>query len=183
MKRLALAVLAATGFSWTPAVAAISPTGVADTDTAAIQQAIDDAPNGTVALASGKFALNKAITISNGASLVGVGGAPEDVVLSLATQTKDDGDWNVLDINGSANTVVSNLTVTTGAARTDNGFGPKSGIAMNSGLVVDCVVRDCRTRNNAYAGGGVNMTGGTLRRCLVAGCNALDSGGGGMGGE
>ena len=72
-------MLAVAGFAWTPAFAAISSTGVDDTDTAAIQQAIDAAPNGTVTLASGKFALNKAITISNGASLVGGGTVPGDV--------------------------------------------------------------------------------------------------------
>ena len=76
MNRLAFAMLATAGFASTPAFAAISPTCVADTDTAAIQQAIDAARNGTVTLASGKFALNKAITISNGASLVGGGAVP-----------------------------------------------------------------------------------------------------------
>ena len=183
MNRIAFAMLATAGFACTPAFAVVTPTGDAGVDTAAIQQEIDAAPDGTVELASGTFALNKAITISNGASLVGVGSAPGDVVLSLVTQVADDGDWNVLKIEGSGETVVSNLTVTTGGARWDNGFGPKSGIEMDSGLVVDCVIRDCTTRNNKYAGAGVYMTGGTLRRCLVAGCNSLDSGGGGMSGE
>ena len=184
MNRLVFAMLAVAGFICTTALAnPISPTGDADIDTAAIQNAINAAPSGTVTLGSGTFALNKAIAISNGASLVGGGNAPSDVVLSLVTQTAEDGDWNVLVISNSASTVVSNLTVTTSAANVTNGFGPKSGINMNSGLVVDCVIRDCKTHNNAYPGGGINMAGGTVRRCLVVGCDAFDTGGGGQPGE
>ena len=161
----------------------ISPTGDATNVTEQIQAAINNAPNGTVTLAAGTYRIIRAITISNGASLVGGGSTPKEVVLSLATRTAADGDWNVISIESSANTIVSNLTVTTREAKWDNGFGPKGAISMNSGLVVDCVVRDCTTHNNLYSGGGVNMTGGTMRRCLVAYCNANDSGGGGASGE
>ena len=166
MNRLAFAMLATAGFAWTPAFAAISPTGVADTDTAAIQQAIDDAPNGTVTLDSGKFALNKAITISNGASLVGGGTAPGDVILELV----DNATTNVIRIASSGSTIVSNLTVTAG-------YDALSGIVMNSGLVIDCVIRDIKTKNGKSHGGGVNMSGGTVRGCTITKCEAYNSGG------
>ena len=179
-----IAAIAVACFAGSSAVAVtISPTGDATNVTEQIQAAINNAPNGTVTLAAGTYRIIRAITISNGASLVGGGSTPKDVVLSLATRTAADGDWNVISIESSANTIVSNLTVTTREAKWDNGFGPKGAISMNSGLVVDCVVRDCTTHNNAYSGGGVNMTGGTMRRCLVAYCNANDSGGGGASGE
>lgn len=177
-----LAALATAGFAWaSTSAAAVIATGDADADTANIQNAVN--AGGTVTLASGTFALKRSIVISNGVSLVGGGSKSEDVVLSLVTQTQNDGDWHVLQIAGSPDTVVSNLTVTAVSARTDNAFGPKGGVSMDSGLVVDCVIRDCVTRNNHYAGAGVNMTGGILRRCLVTGCNALDSGGAGQPGE
>ena len=166
MNRLAFAMLATAGFAWTPAFAAISPTGVADTDTAAIQQAIDAAPNGTVTLASGKFALNKAITISNGASLVGGGAVPGDVILELV----DNATTNVIRIASSGSTIVSNLTVTAG-------YDALSGIVMNSGLVIDCVIRDIKTKNGKSHGGGVNMSGGTVRGCTITKCEAYNSGG------
>ena len=166
MNRLAFAMLATAGFAWTPAFAAISPTGVADTDTAAIQQAIDDAPNGTVTLASGKFALNKAIMISNGASLVGGGAVPGDVILELV----DNATTNVIRIASSGSTIVSNLTVTAG-------YDALSGIVMNSGLVIDCVIRDIKTKNGKSHGGGVNMSGGTVRGCTITKCEAYNSGG------
>lgn len=159
-------MLAVAGFAWTPAFAAISSTGVADTDTAAIQQAIDAAPNGTVTLASGKFALNKAITISNGASLVGGGTVPGDVVLELV----DNATTNVIIIASSGSTIVSNLTVTAG-------YDALSGIVMNSGLVVDCVIRDIKTKNGKSHGGGVNMSGGTVRGCTITKCEAYNSSG------
>ena len=159
-------MLAVAGFAWTPAFAAISPTGVADTDTAAIQQAIDAAPNGTVTLASGKFALNKAITISNGASLVGGGAVPGDVILELV----DNATTNVIRIASSGSTIVSNLTVTAG-------YDALSGIVMNSGLVIDCVIRDIKTKNGKSHGGGVNMSGGTVRGCTITKCEAYNSGG------
>ena len=186
MNRLAFAMLATAGFAWMPTFAnPIHPTGDATNVTEQIQSAIDAATNGVVTLAADTYNIIRAITISNGASLVGGGSTPDDVVLSLVTKTVADGDWNVIDITGSASTVISNLTVTTGAAvqGSNPGFGPKSGIDMDSGLVVDCVIRDCKTRNNSYDGGGVNMSGGTMRRCLVADCNALDSGGAGKRGE
>ena len=166
MNRLAFAMLVTAGFAWTPAFAAISSTGVADTDTAAIQQAIDAAPNGTVTLASGKFALNKAITISDGASLVGGGTVPGDVVLELV----DNATTNVIIIASSGSTIVSNLTVTAG-------YDALSGIVMNSGLVVDCVIRDIKTKNGKSHGGGVNMSGGTVRGCTITKCEAYNSSG------
>ncbi len=166
MNRLAFAMLATAGFAWTPAFAAISPTGVADTDTAAIQQAIDAAPNGTVTLASGKFALNKAITISNGASLVGGGNIPGDVVLELVSGSQA----NAIKIENSGSTIVSNLTVT---AKSD----PYSGIDMNSGLLVDCLITGIKTQNGKSHGGGINMSGGTVRGCKITKCEAYNSGG------
>ena len=166
MNRLAFAMLATAGFAWTPAFAAISPTGDADTDTAAIQQAVNAAPNGTVTLASGKFVLNKTITISNGASLVGGGTAPGDVILELV----DNATTNVIRIASSGSTIVSNLTVTAG-------YDALSGIVMNSGLVVDCVIRDIKTKNGKSHGGGVNMSGGTVRGCTITKCEAYNSGG------
>ena len=173
MNRLAFVILAATVFAWVPVFAdSIHPTGVAETDTASIQRAVDDAPGGTVTLASGTFALNAAIRITNGTTLVGAGSKPADVVLSLVDGSKT----NAIVIVGSSDTVVSNLTVTAGS-------DPLSGVVMDSGLLVDCVVRDIVTKNNSASGAGVNMTGGTVRRCLITGCDARDSGGAGMSGE
>ena len=84
MKKTAFAAIAFTALATATATAdPVSPTGVAETDTAAIQSAVDAAPGGTVTLASGTFALNAAIRITNGTTLVGAGSKPADVVLSL----------------------------------------------------------------------------------------------------
>ena len=121
MKQSAFSGLAAFGvacFAGSSAVAVtISPTGDATNVTEQIQAEINNAPNGTVTLAAGTYRIIRAITISNGASLVGGGSTPKDVVLSLATRTAADGDWNVISIESSANTIVSNLTVTTREAK------------------------------------------------------------------
>ena len=173
MKKTAFSAIAFTALAAATATAdPVSPTGVAETDTAAIQSAVDAAPGGTVTLASGTFALNAAIRITNGTTLVGAGSKPADVVLSLVDGSKT----NAIVIVGSSDTVVSNLTVTAGS-------DPLSGVVMDSGLLVDCVVRDIVTKNNSASGAGVNMTGGTVRRCLITGCDARDSGGAGMSGE
>ena len=165
MKKTAFSAIAFTALAAGTATAdPVSPTGVAETDTAAIQSAVDAAPGGTVTLASGTFALNAAIRITNGTTLVGAGSKPADVVLSLVDSSKT----NAIVIVGSSDTVVSNLTVTAGS-------DPLSGVVMDSGLLVDCVVRDIVTKNNSASGAGVNMTGGTVRRCLITGCDARDS--------
>ncbi len=167
MNRLAFAILAATGFSCMTALAdPISPTGTAETDTTNIQTAINAAPGGTVTLASGTFALNKAITISNGASLIGAGGAPGDVVLELVSGSQA----NAIKIENSGSTIVSNLTVT---ARSD----PHSGINMNSGLLVDCLITGIKTKNGQSHGGGIKMSGGTVRGCTITRCEAYNTGG------
>ena len=167
MNRLAFAILAATGFSCMTALAdPISPTGTAETDTTNIQTAINAAPGGTVTLASGTFALNKAITISNGASLIGAGGAPGDVVLELVSGSQA----NAIKIENSGSTIVSNLTVT---ARSD----PHSGINMNSGLLVDCLITGIKTKNGQSHGGVIKRSGGTVRGCTITRCEAYNTGG------
>ena len=179
MNRLAFAILATTGFSCMTALAdPISPTGDAETDTTNIQTAINDAPGGTVTLASGSYKIIRAITISNGASLVGGGAARGDVILALATQTADQGNQNVIKIVDSSGTVVSNLTVTAKDVTSDrNTCGPNSGISMDSGLVVDCLFTDIKTKNGGIHGGGVNISGGTVRGCTFTRCEAYNTSG------
>ena len=184
MRNTVFVVLAAAGISCSTAFAAISPTGDATNVTEQIQAAIDAAPNGTVTLAAGTYSIIRAITISNGASLVGGGTAPGDVVLSLATRTKEDGNQNVVRIENSPHTVVSNLTVTAKDAVNGNTeFGPNSGIAMDSGLVVDCLITDIKTKNGSMYGGGVNISGGTVRGCTITKCEAVNSSNGVAPGE
>ena len=167
MNRLAFAMLATAGFAWTPAFAnPIHPTGDATNVTEQIQAAINNAPNGIVTLADGTYNIISAITISNGASLVGGGTVPGDVVLELV----DNATTNVIIIASSGSTIVSNLTVTAG-------YDALSGIVMNSGLVVDCVIRDIKTKNGKSHGGGVNMSGGTVRGCTITKCEAYNSSG------
>ena len=158
---------------------AVVPTGIPDQDHDNIQAAIDAAPGGTVVLSPGTFVLKQELELSNGTSLVGGGSEPGDVVLSLETWELADGDHSAIVIAGSPNTVVSNLTLTAVKANVgDNRFGPQSAIQMDSGLVVDCLIREWKTRNNSYHGAGVNMTGGTVRRCTITKCDAQDSSGG-----
>ena len=170
MKQSAFSGLAAFGVAClvgSSAVAAtISPTGDATNVTEQIQAAINNAPNGTVTLATGNYSIIRAITISNGASLVGGGSAPGSVVLSLTSGSMA----NAIKIDNSESTTVSNLTVT---AKSD----PYSGIDMNSGLVVDCVIRDIKTKNGLCHGGGIKMSGGTVRGCTITKCEAYNSGG------
>ena len=170
MKQSAFSGLAAFGVAClvgSSAVAVtISPTGDATNVTEQIQAAINNAPNGTVTLATGNYSIIRAITISNGASLVGGGSAPGSVVLSLTSGSMA----NAIKIDNSESTTVSNLTVT---AKSD----PYSGIDMNSGLVVDCVIRDIKTKNGLCHGGGIRMSGGTVRGCTITKCEAYNSGG------
>ena len=170
MKQSAFSGLAAFGVAClvgSSAVAdTISPTGDATNVTEQIQAAINNAPNGTVTLATGNYSIIRAITISNGASLVGGGSAPGSVVLSLTSGSMA----NAIKIDNSESTTVSNLTVT---AKSD----PYSGIDMNSGLVVDCVIRDIKTKNGLCHGGGIKMSGGTVRGCTITKCEAYNSGG------
>ena len=169
MKVPVLIVFAVAGFAWTTAFAATvspDPTGNATNDTANIQAAINAAQNGTVTLSPGTYGIISAITISNGASLIGGGSAPGDVVLELVSGSLA----NAIKIENSELTTVSNLTVT---AKSD----PYSGISMNSGLVVDCVIRDIKTKNGGAHGGGVQMSGGTVRGCTITRCEAYNSGG------
>ena len=167
MNRLAFAMLATAGFAWMPAFAnPIHPIGDATNVTEQIQSAIDNAPNGVVTLAADTYSIIRAITISNGASLVGGGNAPGDVVLELV----ENATTNVIRIASSGSTIVSNLTVTAG-------YDALSGIVMNSGLVVDCVIRDIKTKNGKSHGGGVNMSGGTVRGCTITKCEAYNSSG------
>lgn len=157
----------------------VSASGIAETDTAAIQAAVDASPNGTVTLNPGTFKLLRAISVANGASLIGSGSNRGSVVLSLATQTKEDGNQSVLNISSSANTVVSNMTLTAKDAKNGNTeFGPRSIVVMNSGLLVDCVVSDVKTKNGGYYGGGINLTGtAVVRGCTVTKCEAYNTGG------
>ena len=168
---LGMAACAVAGLAVLPASAVLNPSGNAETDTAAIQAAINAAPNGTVTLGTGSFLLNRALQISNGASLIGVGSDREGVLLAQTEKTN-----NVIVISASPNTVVSNLTMTAVA-------DAASGVNMDSGLLVDCAITNIVTKNNSYYGGGVSMSGGTVRACLIKGCNALDSGGAGTPGE
>ncbi len=167
MKVPVFIVFAVAGFAWTTAFAATvypDSTGNATNDTANIQAAIN--AGGTVTLSPGTYGIISAITISNGASLIGGGSAPGDVVLELVSGSLA----NAIKIENSELTTVSNLTVT---AKSD----PYSGISMNSGLVVDCVIRDIKTKNGGAHGGGVKMSGGTVRGCTITRCEAYNSGG------
>lgn len=179
MKNLASAALAAVGFAWTTAFAAISPTGDATNVTEQIQAAIDAAPNGTVTLAPGTYPINKTIVISNGASLIGGGSDRSAVVLSLETTATDLDMQSVLNISGSSDTVVSNLTVTgKNAVNGNTAYGPDVAIKMNSGLLVDCTIEDNKTKNGYRQGGGIKMTGnGTVRNCTIARCQAYNTSG------
>ena len=177
MNKPVLIVLAIAGFAWTTAFAVtISPTGNATNDTEQIQNAVNS--GGTVTLNAGTYGIIRAITISNGASIVGGGSAPGDVILSLATQTVADGNQNIIKIENSDSTVVSNLTVTARDVKSDrNQCGPNSGISMDSGLVVDCLIANIKTKNGGIHGGGVNMSGGTVRGCTFTKCEAYNSSG------
>ncbi|MBR4258574.1 MAG: hypothetical protein IKQ17_06055 [Kiritimatiellae bacterium] len=186
MRNLAFAVLATAGFAGTPVSAAtISPTGNATNVTAAIQAAIDAAPNGTVTLAAGTYPINKTLNISNGASLIGGGSDRSAVVLSLETTATDLDMQGVLNISGSADTVVSNLTVTgKNAVNGNTVYGPDVAVKMNSGLLVDCSIEDNKTKNGYRQGGGIKMTGnGTVRNCTITRCQAYNSGGNAGSGE
>ena len=125
---------------------------------------------GTVYLASGWHPTTATVTLTDGVSLVGCGAKPMDVTISLGlTEAKS---VNVIKIQDSANTVVTNLTVTN--ERRANG----SGIKMNSGLVTHCRITNCTTLNLSDYGGGINMSGGAVRFCEISKCNARSSGGG-----
>ncbi len=179
MNKAAFVMLAAAGLALTPAYAdPISPTGDATNVTAAIQAAIDAAPNGIVTLAAGTYPINKTIVISNGASLIGGGTDRGAVVLSLETTATDLDLQSVLRINNSASTVVSNLTVTgKNAWRNNNVMGPDVAVKMNSGIIVDCTFEDCKTKNGALQGGAIKMSGGTVRCCTITRCEAYNSAG------
>ena len=180
MNRLAFAILAATGFSCMTALAdPISPTGDATNVTAAIQAAIDAAPDGVVTLAAGTYPINKTLNISNGASLIGGGSDRGAVVLSLETTKTDLDMQSVLNISVSANTVVSNLTVTgKNAAWNNTAFGSDVAVKMDSGLLVDCSIEDNKTKNGYRQGGGIRMTGnGTVRNCTITRCQAYNTSG------
>lgn len=160
-----------------------------------IQKAIDGAgAGGTVILSRGTFTIDSSLSFTNGAMLVGADGYSRDeIVLKLADSAK----CPLIVIYNSPETVISHMTVTAGK-------DPSGGVAMNSGLVEDCVFRDIVTKNNEATniaslkwkdasgkditadipgGGGVNMIGGTVRGCVFTGCDAQDSGGAGCAGE
>lgn len=179
-----IAVLAAAGLVGASARAVlITPSTEASVNAAAIQSAINANPNGVVTLAEGTYPIDTEIRIDNGASLIG-GSTRDKVVICQDSQQQ-----RCLIIANSGNTVVSNLTVTAKG----NSY---NGILMNSGTVVDCVIRDIKTYNNSTGsaggltgkeevsgGGGVNICGGVLRGCLVTRCDAQDSGGAGCCGD
>ena len=166
-------------FTTLSASVGIRPSGNAESDTTTIQSAIDATPNGTVTLAPGTFKIIRALQINNGASLVGIGTSPDEVVLNLVTQAVTDGNQSVLVIQDSADTVVSNLTVTAAGAKNGNTeYGPNSGVKMNSGLLVDCVVTQVKTKNGGIHGGGVNMSGSAIvRGCTITKCEAYNTAG------
>lgn len=180
MKKTVFPALAFTAFAAATATATtLSPSGDAETDTSAIQAAIDTAQDGSVTLSPGSYKILRAITISNGVSLIGGGSAPDEAILSLATQTAEEGNQNVIKIVDSPNTIVSNLTVTARDVKSDrNTCGPNSGISMNSGLVSDCLITDIKTKNGGIHGGGVNLSGtGVVRGCTITHCEAYNTSG------
>lgn len=176
---IGIAALATAGLFAMPASSiTLSPTGIPATDTQAIKDAVAASGNGVVYLNAGSFKILKAIEISNGASLVGLGGSRR-AELSLATQTQEDGSEHIIKITGSANTVISNLTVTARDAKYGNtAYGPATAIKMDSGALVDCLVTEVRTKNGGQYGGGVNLSGsGLVRGCTISHCEADNSGG------
>lgn len=150
-------------------------TGSAEDPFKSVQKAINAAgPNGLVLIAPGTYGSSSSLVLTNGVWLVGRGEAKTDVVLELTAS--NDSAKNVLKIQKSSNSVVTNLTLTNGS-RSDG-----SGVVMDSGLVTHCVIRDCKTYMNSVDGGGVNMSNGTVRFCDITNCDAYDTGGAGKAG-
>ncbi len=181
MKKTVFSALAFTAFAAATATATtLSPSGDATSVTAEIQAAINAAgPGEVVTLAPGTYPINKTIEISNGASLIGGGSDRGDVVLSLATTAEDLDLQSALKIDNSADTVVSNLTVTgKNAWRNNNVKGPDAGVKMDSGILVDCSIEDCKTKNGPMKGGGIKLSGnGMVRNCTITRCEAFNSAG------
>ncbi len=180
MKKTVFSALAFTAFAATATTTPLSPSGDATSVTAAIQDAIDAAgPGEVVTLAPGTYPINQTLILSNGASLIGGGSDRGDVVLSLATTEADSDLQSVIRISASADTVVSNLTVTgKNAWRNNNVKGPDAAIKMDSGILVDCTIEDCKTKNGMMKGGGIKLSGdGTVRNCTITRCEAFNSSG------
>lgn len=149
--------------------------GSAEDPFKSVQKAINAAgPNGLVLIGPGTYGSSSSLVLTNGVSLVGCGEANTAVTLELTAW--NDSSKNVLKIQKSSNSVVTNLTLTNGS-RSDG-----SGVVMDSGLVTHCVIRDCKTYLNSVDGGGVNMSNGTVRFCDITNCDAYDTGGAGKAG-
>lgn len=122
---------------------------------------------GTVYLTPGRHQTTATVTLTNGVSLVGCGTKPADVTVALEVAYEEV--KNVILIQQSANTVVTNLSVTNNRNHND------SGIWMDSGMVTHCCVTGCVTK--VKNGGGICMTGGVVRFCEITKCEAYSTGG------
>ena len=131
------------------------------------QKALDRYRYAKVFLAAGTYSSSATVNVTNAVTLVGCGATHSDAKL-VATAEK-----RVLNIANSG-AVVTNLLVT------NNKNLYAGGVSMSSGLIVDCAITNCWTKNLTYNGGGVNMTGGTVRNCSIYNCQSRDSGGGGQ---
>ncbi len=131
------------------------------------QKALDRYRYAKVFLAAGTYSSSATINVTNAVTLVGCGATHSDTKL-VATAEK-----RVLNI-GNSGAVVTNLLVT------NNSNQYAGGVTMSSGLIVDCAITNCWTKNLTYNGGGVSMSGGTVRNCSIYNCQARDSGGGGQ---
>lgn len=143
-------------------------------------------PGDSILIAPGVYTNGVALCLKDDVSLIGCGETRDDVVLSLKLVVPSPTTNAVVILSSSGGSVVSNLTITTQLSYEYNkvNSGPKSGVQLAAGTLVDCVVKDCWTGNGYQKGGGINLSGsGVVRDCLITNCDAVDSGGAEVPGE
>ena len=128
-----------------------------------IDKALDHAKDGaTIKIAAGRYPQGRTISLSRPITLQG-GGGREKVILDGLFKCQ------VLVMKGCPDIMVTGLTVEHGGNFTG------SGMQVGSGIVSNCIVRNCHARANR-SGGGVHLSGSSLVTHCVITNNVLDAG-------
>ena len=139
-----------------------------------------------IIVSNGTYNLRSAISITDGLTIRGLTGNPEDVVLHAQHPSASNRIGPVVSLNHAA-AKLAGLVVQNGTAK-QSANGGNIFINTLGGTVSNCIVRNNYPRSAGWGahGGGILMRGGLVTHCVVSNCIASaygdnDSYGGGSG--